>query len=423
MEKRGDADGCDSTVTLPSVSMPISHYVDELFKKGASKREDALASIIRIFSSKMQTEFVEKNFATLLYRFLNSIKKGSARERGLASNALGLLAMTIHSRDKAQETYNESTPLLTKALNSSSNHLMVLDSLAVVTFFCAENSDEVEKIMQIIWGNIHQESDSTGTTKVDWKIGLISAWSFLLSSLDGWRLSCKYWKGAVSYFSSLEDEVLRDVALEALTLIHEMGSPSKFSGDLAISKSRAVEDSCLSPESSSLKEESNEEIHKLVTSGVSDSKSDALKYAQVKDFGEKSVRIGKQTLILSTFAQVLQLKFIKKFLGREGFGLHIRENELFQDVFEFMIKKQDSGCKLYVSEQEKLVKCYLRPRGIPSGSSRDDMLPFINRKDKAIHQRLHKSSNSPLSKTRTQLMNKKRMQSQERNVGHFISGD
>lgn len=38
--------------------------------------------------------------------------------------------------------------------------LQVLDSLAVITFFCAENSDEVEKIMQIIWGNIYQESGS-----------------------------------------------------------------------------------------------------------------------------------------------------------------------------------------------------------------------------------------------------------------------
>lgn len=39
--------------------------------------------------------------------------------------------------------------------------LQVLDSLAVITFFCAENSDEVEKIMQIIWDNIHQGNGPT----------------------------------------------------------------------------------------------------------------------------------------------------------------------------------------------------------------------------------------------------------------------
>lgn len=30
----GQADDSDSTVTLPSISRPINHYVDELFKKG-----------------------------------------------------------------------------------------------------------------------------------------------------------------------------------------------------------------------------------------------------------------------------------------------------------------------------------------------------------------------------------------------------
>lgn len=89
----GEADDGDITATLPSMSRPINHYVEELFNKGyscvfvrfssikfsllgykfivrlifvwwgtcrGSKREDALASIVRILSTRMQTDFVEK---------------------------------------------------------------------------------------------------------------------------------------------------------------------------------------------------------------------------------------------------------------------------------------------------------------------------------------------------------------------------
>ncbi|OWM79164.1 hypothetical protein CDL15_Pgr003335 [Punica granatum] len=402
---RGEADDGDSAAALPSISMRIDHYLDELLKKKVSKRVDALTSIIRILSSRMQTEFVEKNFATLLYRFLISLKKGPARERDLASNALGLLAMTIHCRDKAHELYNESTPLLSKALNSNSNTSKELDGLAIITFFCNENSMEVENMMQIIWDNIHQGSDSTATGNTDRKMCLISAWSFLLSTLDGWRLSCRCWKGAISYFSRLlEDEVLHGVALEALFLIYENGSLHKFSGDLVRSKDEAVQYTNIAAENNSSTMELKEEIDKLLKNNISDSKSDVSKY-----FQEKSQKIGKQEVVLSTYAQ------------------RVQENELVRDVFEFRMKVESAPrCELYEAEEEKIAKRYIPPAGsiasIPGVDYEDDgMLVYISRRDRGIRQRIYKSKNAPISKARTQLRNKKRTQAQERHLGYFIS--
>lgn len=76
--------------------------------------------------------------------------------------------------------------------------------------------------------------------------------------------------------------MLHDAAFEALTLIHEIGSPGKFSGDLALSENRAIENSVVSPENDLPTNVLNEEIYKQVTSGVSNLKLDASKHFQPK---------------------------------------------------------------------------------------------------------------------------------------------
>ncbi|KAF8013936.1 hypothetical protein BT93_I1715 [Corymbia citriodora subsp. variegata] len=390
-------------------SMPtptLGCHLEGLFKKG-SIREDALTSIIQTFSQQIKHEFVEDNFATLLYRFLNCVKNGSPKEVALAFHAIGLLAMTTKCRDKAHELYEESVSLFSKALKPPIKkyyHEMV-NSLVVVTYFCADASVETEKSMQILWDFIHQEGGtniSEDADAISILVAAISAWSCLLSTLDGWRVNSKQWKGAIPYFLSLlktnNNEALQLVACEALFLIVEIGSLHKFSDE-----TKAYDD-----------------IAKLVRSTVCSINPTFIKYSG-------SVAVGRQRVILSTRSELIQLNFLKQFLGQGGFTTHMLGNELLRDVFEFINQEGPSDTRLDIPEREEVVKQYLlpgrKPKARDKARSKEIDLSFSSSKDKLVDHRMNKSANSAKNKARTQLLNKNRTLSEERNIGHFISED
>lgn len=413
-----DADAGEGEVAAkraPSVPMlELGYYLEELFKKKGSVREDALTSIIQIFSHQIKHEFVEDNFATLLYRFLNCVKNGSPKEVALASRAIGLLAMTTKCRDKARELYEESVSLFSKALKPHAKKLYneMTNSLVVVTYFCADASVETEKSMQILWDFIHQQGGTNISEDADALsilVAAISAWSCLLSTLDGWRVDSKLWKGAIPYFLSLlktnNIEAVQLVACEALFLILEIGSLRKFSDET----------------------EACDDIAKLVRSTVCSINPTVIKYSEEDKFPKKSIAVGRQRVIVSTWSESIQLNFFKQFLGKDGFITHMLGNKLLRDVFEFVNQEGPSDTRLDVPEREEVVKHYLlpvrKPKARDKARSKEIDLSFSSSKEKLVDQRMNKSANSAKNKARTQLLNKNRTSSEERNIGHFISED
>ncbi|XP_022014829.1 uncharacterized protein LOC110914337 [Helianthus annuus] len=86
--------------------------------------------------------------------YQNSIKKGSAKEIALASNAIGLLALTVAPGKKSQEILEEAITPISEALKSrsdSSKIASLLDCLAVITFVGGNEAEETDKCMQIMW--------------------------------------------------------------------------------------------------------------------------------------------------------------------------------------------------------------------------------------------------------------------------------
>lgn len=392
----------------------LGYNLEELFKKKGSVREDALTSIIQTFNQQIEYEFVENNFATLLYRFLNCVKNGSSKEVALACRAIGLLAMTTKCRDKARELFEESVSLFSKELESHSKKYSyeMVNSLVVVTYFCADASVETEKSMQILWDFIRQEGDTNISEDADAMsilVAAISAWSCLLSTLDGWRVDSKQWKGAIPYFLSLlktnNIEPLQLVACEALFLILEIGSLCKFSDE-----TKACDD-----------------IVKLVRSTVCSINPTFIKYSEEDKFPKKTFAVGRQRVILSTWSELIQLNFLKLFLGQDGFITHMLGNKLLRDVFEFINQERPSGTRLDVPEREEVVKQYLlpgrKPKARDKARSKEIDLSFSSSKAKLIDHRMNKSANSAKNKAKTQLLNKNRTLSEERNIGHFISED
>ncbi|XP_060199338.1 uncharacterized protein LOC132627779 [Lycium barbarum] len=392
----------------------LDQCVDALYEKRGSTREKALTSIIEAFNSNIQHEFVEKKFATLLQQCLSSIKRGSSKEIALASHVIGLLALTAGPGDKAHEILEESVSPISDALKSRSDNSKIsslLECLAIITFVGGEEPEETEKSMQLMWQVINPKlGPNVATAKPSPAMitAVVSSWSFLLTTMDGWTLNPKSWQGSISYFSTLldkEDRSVRIAAGESLALVFEVGSLEKFSGE-----SKGSSDSSTTDEAN----KSRELLHiqglrakvlnqVRILSAEAGGKGSAKKdlnnqrntFRDILEFLEdgyspgSSTKIGGEPFSTTTWAQLIQLNFLKHFLGG-GFVKHMQENEFLHDVFDFTPKKKLPGSEQRVSGTEK---------------------------------RMYKSPNSALNKARTQFINKQRMLSQDKNVGYYTGGD
>ncbi|KAJ9166326.1 hypothetical protein P3X46_021100 [Hevea brasiliensis] len=389
----------------------LEQALDALYEKRGSTREKALASIIDAFNSNMQHQFVEKKFATLLHQCLGCIKKGSSKEIALASHAIGLLALTVGCGDNAHEILKDSVTPISQALKSGSEPtktVSLLECLAVITFVGGNEPEETERSMQIMWQLVRPRLGSNVVAvrpSAPVITAVVSAWAFLLTTMEGWTLDPKDWQESISYLSGLldkDDRSVRIAAGEALALIFEMGSLEKFTAEPKDSTDGSVQEGNKSREGfthiQGLKVKILSQVRNLSAEagGKGSTKKDlnsqrnlfkdVLEFLEYGYCPENSMKIGGDSLQTSTWSQLIQLNFLKHFLG-SGFVKHMQDNDLLHDVFGFMPKKKYlQGIEHQMSSSEK---------------------------------RMYKSPNSVLNKARTQYLNKQRMLSKDRNVGHF----
>lgn len=390
----------------------LDQCLDALYEKRASTKEKALVSIIEAFNSNIQREFVEKKFATLLQQCLNSIKRGSSKEVALAAHVIGLLALTAGPGDKAHEILEESANPISEALRSRSDKSKIsslLECLAIITFVGGEDPEETEKSMQSMWQVINPKlGPNVATAKPSPAMitAVVSSWSFLLTTMDGWTLDPKIWQGSISYFSTLldkEDRSVRIAAGEALALVFEIGNLEKFSGESKGSSDSSTDEASKSRELLHIQGLRAKVLNQVRTlSAEAGGKGSAKKdlnnqrniFRDILEFledgysPETSAKIGGLSFSTNTWAHLIQLNFLKHFLGG-GFVKHMQENEFLHDVFGFTPKKK----------------------------------PPVAQRISGTDKRMYKSPNSILNKARTQFLNKQRMLSQDKNVGYYAGGD
>ncbi|KAJ6906760.1 hypothetical protein NC652_024234 [Populus alba x Populus x berolinensis] len=139
----------------------LDAYLEKILsKKKRFSGKELLPLIVEALNNELELKFVENNLFTVLGFCLQFIIKGPSTERQLALNALGLLAMTIDNEEDARELYRSSLAVLSETLNSGTETLKILDSLAMITFFCANYSNETEEPMKIIWTFLDADSDN-----------------------------------------------------------------------------------------------------------------------------------------------------------------------------------------------------------------------------------------------------------------------
>ncbi|AEE30875.1 Interferon-related developmental regulator C-terminal [Arabidopsis thaliana x Arabidopsis arenosa] len=399
--------GMDEVTVLKDALLDQS--LDALYEKRSSTREQALATIVDAFNSDLQYEFVEKKFATLLHQCLHCTKKGSTKETSLATHVIGLLALTVGLGDHAQEVLEESVTPLSQALKSGREILKItsiLECLAVITFVGGNDPEQTEKSMQIIWQMIHPKLGSNVVaTKPSPAVisAVVSSWAFLLTTVDRWTLGPKIFQETVTYLSTLlekDDRSVRIAAGEALAVIYELGTLEKFAAEVKGSANGSVKEGGVSQEAlmhmHGLKAKVTKQVRELsVEAGGKGSAKkdlntqrnlfkDLVEFLEDGYAPETSTKVGGDYLQTSTWYQMIQLNYLKHFLGG-GFIKHMQENEFLHDVFSFTPKKIGGG---KLSNDEK---------------------------------RLFKSPNSALNKARTQFLAKQRMLAKNMNVGHYAA--
>ncbi|XP_050206732.1 uncharacterized protein LOC126656255 [Mercurialis annua] len=389
----------------------LDQALDSLYEKRGAIREKALASIIEAFNSNLQHQFVEKKFATILHQCLNCIKKGSSKEIALASHAVGLLALTVGCGDNAREILEESISPISQALKSGSEStktVSLLECLAVGTFVGGIEPAETERAMQIMWQLVRPKLGSNvvaAKASAPVIAAVVSAWAFLLTTMDGWAIDSKDCQESISYLSSLldkDDRSVRIAAGEALALIFEVGTLEKFAGGVTGFTDGSVPEGNKSREGlmhvQGLKSKILNQVKTLSAEagGKGSAKKDlnsqrnlfkdVLEFLEYGYCPETSMKIGGDLLHTSTWSQLIQLNFLKHFLGG-GFIRHMQDNELLHEVFGFIPKRKLlQGAEHQMSSTEK---------------------------------RMFRSPNSVVNKARTQFLNKQRMLAKDRNVGHF----
>ncbi|KAK8678598.1 hypothetical protein V6N13_144094 [Hibiscus sabdariffa] len=360
----------------------LDEAVDALYEKRGSTREKALAVIIEALNSNLQHQFVEKKFATLLHQCLNSIKKGSSKEISLASHTIGLLALIVGPGDSAREILEESIIPLSQAFKSgseSSKIASLLECLAIITFVGGTDPEETEKSMQIMWQLVHPKLGSNTSSAV-------RSAQFREPDITGSGVVAeRTW--SITYLSSLldkDDRSVRIAAGEGLAVIFEMGSLEKFAAEAKGSTDGSVLEGNKSKEGFSyiqgLKGKILNQVRDLSVeaggkgSAKKDLNSQRNLFKDVLEFledgysPETSMKIGGDALQTSSWSQLIQ------------------ENEFLQDIFGFTPNKRNLMGGEHISNGEK---------------------------------RMYKSPNSVINKARTQLMNKQRMLSAGRNIGHY----
>lgn len=389
----------------------LDQSLDALYEKRGSTREKALADIIEVFNRSLPHEFVENKFATLLHQCLNSIKRGSAKEIALASHAIGLLALTAGSGEKAQEILEESVTPISEALKSCSEVSKIsslLEGLAVIAFVGGNEPEQTEKCMQIMWQVVHPKlGPNVVATKPSPEIitAVVSAWSFLLTKVEGRMLNAKRWQGSVSYFSSLLEKCDRSgriAAGEAVALIYEKGYLEKFCGTAkaivnddgfssgGVIHIQGLRSKILDQVRDLAAEAGGKGSGKKHLNSQRNTFRDILQFLEHDEAPETSVKICGESLTTTNWSQLIQLNFLKHFLGG-GFVKHMQENIFLQEVFDFTPKK-----KLQSGGGDRVSK---------------------------IDKRMYMSPNSFLNKARTQFLNNERKLSRGRKAGHFSLGE
>ncbi|GAA0147186.1 hypothetical protein Leryth_001482 [Lithospermum erythrorhizon] len=380
------------SVTKERRQSVLDESLDTMFEKRASKRENALASLIQEFNNNVDMQqlddFVEKNFATILYHCVNSFKKGASKEVSLAARFLGLVALTtIPGGHIAREIRQESISPLSEALRSDSfglsTYSSLVDCLAMVTFLGgAEKPEETEEAIKILCYLIN--ADDIYDTPPSIIKSVVYAFSLLLTTKDEVSTNPEIWREPICFLLAVlvqeKDTKVWLAAAHALALSFEIPSLNRFL-------------SCLKESDGG--DFKREDLKEIVVDRfwILDPHYIYMFDEIVKFLDHNEIPQDLIKCTIKTWGELLQTRFLKHLLGDSNARSSFRREtedikyESEHDV-EFKYKSNSSFVGIHMTKTEK---------------------------------RLYKSPNSLGNKARTKVLNKKRGVVEDSKAGYYAA--
>ncbi|TVU33096.1 hypothetical protein EJB05_24881, partial [Eragrostis curvula] len=342
-------------------------------KRGPT-REEAMAALGGALEALPPLDELDSRCLTVFALCGVSIKKAApagganAKEARLAYRTVGLLALTL--RAGASDLLDHAFPLLSKTVQVQASHddaptlVAALDCLAVVTFAGAVVADDVERSLKAIWDVIFPPASrsttkpaSRKTTTAQILVAAVSAWTFLVTTVPITPSQVKTdraaWTTTIASLAGLlehDDRTVRMAAGEALAVCVELNltqyvAKQDMESIVATVRDLAAEAGGRGASKTMLPEQRY--LFRLIVAFL-DHDERPRESVTVRAAADGR----RQVLKVSTWAKLVQLNFLRRFLGG-GFLKHVQENELFKEAFHF---GSEDKKKLSIAERKQASK-------------------------------------------------------------------
>ncbi|KAI4984206.1 hypothetical protein ZWY2020_047239 [Hordeum vulgare] len=317
----------------------IGECIDKLHEKRRAVREEGMEALVAALERFVPVDELNYRYFTVFDRCCASLRKGSSREATLAYRAIGLLALTVgaataHGVDCSKDILEKVLPVLEETLHAPSSGAATmaaaLDCLAAVTLAGARRPEDMAPSMKAVWGAIRRAEDET-TSSPEILTAAVCALALLLTTVGDLRSYPCTFKEAMIPFHDLaellecEHPAVRVAAGEALAVCVEINLTQHASPEDIQVIEMILSDLAADASGDQILTEEQVEFFQQIADIMSQGEGDC---PETEESMPLSYTSGHSVLRVSTWARLVQLNFLKRFLNK-GFPKHLQDNPLF----------------------------------------------------------------------------------------------
>jgi hypothetical protein len=334
----------------------VLQSIDNLEEKRTSTREAALANLTRFLSHKYAANILDSRKDTLLDLLNRSIKRDkSYKENKLAAKVMSLLFITL---GEGQETmYHDILSLLKYTITNTASMEVksaCIKTLALACFIACSQAEAIELLnflADIIITNgksVNANNDGDTLTSTLNAYGLLYAGLWGDSKKVAGMAREEFERVMPAHIKQLESSTMEvrvasgeNIALmfETLGINRKIDSTEEWGQEHDDESDEGYFDyndmDRLTQLLSTLATDSNRRRGKAERKVQRSAFRDILKTVEDGDRVQEKLKFKKQTIYFSTWAKIVELNAFRDILA-EGLHIHFLENELLQDLFNFV---------------------------------------------------------------------------------------
>ncbi|XP_073356752.1 uncharacterized protein [Aegilops tauschii subsp. strangulata] len=317
----------------------IGECIDKLHEKRRAVREEGMDTLVAALEGFVPVDELDYRYFTVFDRCCASLRKGACREATLAYRAIGLLALTVVAAtadgvDCSKDILEKALPVLEETLHAPSSGaatmVAALDCLAAVTLAGTRRPEDAAPSVEAVWGAIRRAQDETKPSP-EVLAAAVRAFALLLTTVgDLTSYPCTF-KEAIIPFHDLaellecEHPAVRIAAGEALAVCAELSLTQHASPEDIQVIEMILSDLAADASSDQNLTEEQVEFFQQIADIMSQGGC-----PETEESVPSSYTSGRSVLRVSTWARLVQLNFLKRFLNK-GFRKHLQDNLLFRE--------------------------------------------------------------------------------------------